>query len=330
MRYFLRRIGFFIATLWAAVTLNFIIPRLQPGDPAEIMFKKLQGKDAELDPAKIEALRAMLGDPAGANLWDQYWNYLGSLARGDFGISYTYFPYEVKTVIGVALPWTLVLVGVTLIISFVVGTLLGAFAAWRRNSRFDSFVTLGSTFIGTLPSFWLALLILFAFGYVLGWFPTAGGYDASTPGWNGEFLADALYHSVLPASVLLITGPIGWILGMRNTMIMNLGEDYVRLARAKGVPDAQIALRYAARNALLPSITGLALALGSMLGGQILIEQVFDYPGLGRLTAQAIDNKDYPLLQALLLFTIVGVLVANLIADVLYGILDPRARKVTS
>ena len=113
MRYFLRRIGFFIATLWAAVTLNFIIPRLQPGDPAEIMFKKLQGKDAELDPAKIEALRAMLGDPAGANLWDQYWNYLGSLARGDFGISYTYFPYEVKTVIGVALPWTLVLVGVT-------------------------------------------------------------------------------------------------------------------------------------------------------------------------------------------------------------------------
>lgn len=330
MRYFLRRIGFFIATLWAAVTLNFIIPRLQPGDPAEIMFKKLQGKDAELDPAKIEALRAMLGDPAGANLWDQYWNYLGSLARGDFGISYTYFPYEVKTVIGVALPWTLVLVGVTLIISFVVGTLLGAFAAWRRNSRFDSFVTLGSTFIGTLPSFWLALLILFAFGYVLGWFPTAGGYDASTPGWNGEFLADALYHSVLPASVLLITGPIGWILGMRNTMIMNLGEDYVRLARAKGVPDAQIALRYAARNALLPSITGLALALGSMLGGQILIEQVFDYPGLGRLTAQAIDNKDYPLLQALLLFTIVGVLVANLIADVLYGILDPWARKVTS
>ena len=314
MRYFLRRIGFFLATLWAAVTLNFIIPRLQPGDPAEIMFKKLQGRDAELDPAKIEALRAMLGDPAGANLWDQYWNYLGSLSRGQFGISYTYFPYEVTTVIGVALPWTVVLVGVTLVISFVVGTVLGAFAAWRRNTRFDSIVTLGSTFIGTLPSFWLALLILFVFGYVLGWFPTAGGYDASTPGWNGEFFVDAVYHSLLPASVLLITGPIGWILGMRNTMIMNLGEDYVRLARAKGVPDTQIALRYAARNALLPSITGLALALGSMLGGQILIEQIFDYPGL----------------QALLLFTIVGVLVANLIADMLYGILDPRARKVTS
>ncbi|MCW3158698.1 ABC transporter permease [Micropruina sonneratiae] len=330
MRYFLRRIGFFLATLWAAVTLNFIIPRLQPGDPAEIMFKKLQGRDAELDPAKIEALRAMLGDPAGKNLWEQYWNYLGSLSRGELGLSYTYFPYDVATVIGVALPWTLVLVGTTLLISFVVGTLLGAFAAWRRNTRFDSIVTLGSTFIGTLPAFWLALLILFAFGYVLGWFPTAGGYDASTPGWNAEFIGDAIYHSILPASVLLITGPIGWILGMRNTMIMNLGEDYVRLARAKGVPDTQIALRYAARNALLPSITGLALALGSMLGGQILIEQVFDYPGLGRLTAQAIDNKDYPLLQALLLFTIVGVLLANLIADMLYGILDPRARKAQS
>jgi peptide/nickel transport system permease protein len=330
MRYFLRRIGFFLATLWAAVTLNFLIPRLQPGDPAEIMFQKLAGKDAELDPAKIAALRAMLGDPAGANLWDQYWGYLGSLARGQFGISYTYFPYEVSEVIGVALPWTLILVGTTLIISFVFGTLLGAFAAWRRNTRFDSFVTLGSTFIGTLPSFWLALLLLFGFGYIMGWFPTAGGYDASTPGWNWDFFVDAVYHSILPAAVLLIVGPIGWILGMRNTMIMNLGEDYVRLAKAKGVPDSQIALKYAARNALLPSITGLALALGSMLGGQILIEQIFDYPGLGRLTAQAIGNKDYPLLQALLLFTIVGVLVANLIADMLYGILDPRARKAQS
>jgi peptide/nickel transport system permease protein len=330
MRYFLRRIGFFLATLWAAVTLNFIIPRMQPGDPAEIMYKKLAGKDAELDPAKIQALRVMLGDPAGASIWDQYWNYFGALGRGEFGVSYTYFPYDVTAVIGKALPWTVILVGITLILSFLMGTVLGAFAAWRRNSRFDSVVTLGSTFIGTLPAFWLALLILFLLGYVLGWFPTSGGYDSSMPGWNLDFIADAAYHSFLPAAVLMIVGPIGWILGMRNTMIMNLGEDYVRLARAKGVPDRQIALRYAARNALLPSVTGLALALGSLLGGQILIEQVFDYPGVGRLMGQAISNKDYPLLQALLLFTIVGVLLANLIADMIYGILDPRARKASS
>ena len=329
MRYFARRAGYFLLTLWAAITLNFLIPRLQPGDPAELMVRKLAGKDAELDPAKIQAMRTMLGAPEG-NLFDQYIAYLGQLSRGDFGVSYTYFPTPVTDVIMKALPWTLVLVGVTLLISFVVGMVLGAMAAWKRNSMFDSVVTLGSTFIGTLQSFWIALLLLFAFGYILGWFPTSGGYDASTPGLNLEFLVDAAYHSVLPAAVLLLLTPIGWILGMRNTMIMNLGEDYVRLAKAKGVPDRQVALRYAARNALLPSITGFAMALGGILGGQLLIEQTFDYPGLGRIMGQAAMSKDYPLLQALLLFTIVGTLLANLVADLLYGVLDPRARKASS
>ena len=329
MRYFARRAGYFLLTLWAAITLNFLIPRLQPGDPAELMVRKLAGKDAELDPAKIQAMRTMLGAPEG-NLFDQYIAYLGQLSRGDFGVSYTYFPTPVTDVIMKALPWTLVLVGVTLLISFVVGMVLGAMAAWKRNSMFDSVVTLGSTFIGTLQSFWIALLLLFAFGYILGWFPTSGGYDASTPGLNLEFLVDAAYHSVLPAAVLLLLTPIGWILGMRNTMIMNLGEDYVRLAKAKGVPDKQVALRYAARNALLPSITGFAMALGGILGGQLLIEQTFDYPGLGRIMGQAAMSKDYPLLQALLLFTIVGTLLANLVADLLYGVLDPRARKASS
>lgn len=328
MTYFLRRIGYFLLTLWAAVTLNFLIPRLQPGDPAEMMVKRLSGKDAEIDPAKIEAMRVMLGEPEG-NLFQQYLSYLGSLLRGDLGLSYTYYPAPVTEVIGRALPWTLVLVGVTLVLSFTLGIVLGAFAAWRRNSMFDSVVTIGSTFLGTLQSFWIALLLLFAFGYVMGWFPTAGGYEASTPGWNTAFLLDAVHHSVLPAAVLMLLGPVGWILGMRNTMIMNLREDYIRLARAKGVPDRDIALKYAARNALLPSITGLAMALGGILGGQILIETTFDYPGLGRLMQQAASGKDYPLLQALLLFTIVGTLVANLIADMLYGVLDPRARKAS-
>lgn len=329
MRYFARRVGYFLLTLWAAVTLNFLIPRLQPGDPAEMMVKKLAGKDAELDPDKIRAMRAMLGAPGGT-MFDQYVAYIKQLLRGDFGVSYTYFPTPVTTVIMKALPWTLILVGVTMLLSFGVGMVLGALAAWKRNSLFDSVVTLGSTFIGTLQAFWIALLLLFAFGYILGWFPTSGGYDASTPGLNAAFLGDAVYHSVLPAAVLLLLTPIGWILGMRNTMIMNLGEDYIRLAKAKGVPDRQVALRYAARNALLPSITGFAMALGGILGGQLLIEQTFDYPGLGRIMGQAATSKDYPLLQALLLFTIVGTLLANLIADMLYGVLDPRARKASS
>lgn len=325
MKYFLRRIGYFLLTLWAAVTLNFLIPRLQPGDPAELMIRQISGRDTEIDPARIEGMRNMLGQPEG-NRFQQYIAYLGQLARGDYGYSYTYFPAPVTDVIGRALLWTLVLVGITLVLSFLLGTVLGAFAAWWRNSPFDSVVTLGSTFVGTLQSFWVALL-LFVFSFVLGWFPTAGGYQASTPGLNGDFVLDAVQHSVLPAAVLMLLGPVGWVLGMRNTMILNLGEDYIRLARAKGVPDKQIALRYAARNALLPSITGLAMAIGGILGGQILIKTTFDYPGMGRLMQQAASNKDYPLLQALLLFTIVGTLIANLLADLLYGVLDPRARK---
>lgn len=324
--YFARRIGFFLATLFAAVTLNFVIPRLQPGDPAEVMVQKLSGRDTAIDPAAVKAMRAMLGAPEGG-LLTQYWEYLKALAHLDFGISYTYYPFQVTDVIEQAMPWTMALVGVTQIIAFVVGVTLGAYAAWRRNTRFDSVVTLGSTFIGTLPSFWIALLLVFAFGYTLSWFPTSGGYGASIPGWNLAFAGDAIYHSILPAMALLVTAPIGWILGMRNTMIMNLGEDYIRLAKAKGLPDSVVALKYAARNALLPSVTGFATALGGVLGGSILVETIFDYPGLGRLMGEAIGNRDFPLLQALLLFAITGVLVANLIADMLYGVLDPRARK---
>ncbi|MFC7490157.1 MULTISPECIES: ABC transporter permease [unclassified Knoellia] len=329
MRYFARKIAFFLATLWAAITLNFIIPRLQPGDPAEVMVQKLAGKDAQLNPAAVQAMRTMLGTPDGS-LFEQYVAYLRALVQGDFGISYTYYPYPVTEVIGNALPWTLVLVGVTQVLAFVIGITLGAYAAWRRNSRFDSIVTLGSTFLGTLPSFWIALLLLFVFGYTVGWFPTGGGYSVTTPGLNGAFLADAAYHSLLPALSLLITAPVGWILGMRNTMVMNLGEDYIRLAKAKGLPDRVVALRYAARNALLPSVTGFAIALGSVLGGSILVEKIFDYPGMGRLMDEAIGNRDFPLLQTLLLFIIVAVLVANLIADLLYGVLDPRARRSES
>ncbi|MFQ6170885.1 ABC transporter permease [Oryzobacter sp. R7] len=329
MKYFARKVGFFLATLWAVVTLNFLIPRIQPGDPAELMVRRLSGKDNALDPAQVQAMRAMLGTPDGS-LWEQYTAYLADLTRGDFGLSYTYYPFPVSEVIGQAIWWTVVLVVVTQVLAFVIGIVLGTYAAWRRNGRLDSVITLGSTFLGTLQPFWIALLLLYVFGYTLGWLPTSGGYSAATPGFNGPFIQEALTHSVLPALSLLIVAPVGWVLGMRNTMIMNLGEDYIRLARAKGLPDRRVALRYAARNALLPSVTGFALALGSVLAGAILVETVFDYPGLGRLMGEAVGAKDYPLLQTLMLLTTVGVLVANLVADLLYGVLDPRARRSES
>jgi peptide/nickel transport system permease protein len=327
MAYFARRFAFFVATLWAAVTLNFLIPRLQPGDPAEAMVSRLVGRSESVDPAQVEAVRLMLGTPEG-NLLDQYVQYLGAVLRGDFGISYSYFPYPVTHMIGQALPWTVVLVGVTQILSFVVGTLLGAWAAYRRNSRTDSVITLGSTFIGTLPFFWVALVLVYVFAITLRWFPERGGYGGgSSPGWNWLFISDAFQHSVLPGLALLITGPIGWIIGMRNNMVQHLGEEHTRLAVARGLPQRRIALAYGARIAILPNVTGFAIALGGLVGGTVLVETVFNYPGMGRLLLEAVSNRDYPLMQAIFLFVTIGVLVANFLADVLYGVLDPRVRR---
>lgn len=327
MRYFLRRTGFFAATLWAAVTLNFLIPRLQPGDPAQALLARLQGNTQAVNPVQLEAIRKMLGTRDG-NLLSQYWDYLGAVVHGQFGVSYSYYPYSVTAMIATALPWTLILVGVTQIASFVIGTLLGAWAAYRRNTRVDSVITLGSTFVGTLPFFWIGLLLIFVFAITLNWFPDGGGYGGgSSPSWTWLFFSDAFQHSVLPALALLITGPVGWIIGMRNNMVQTLGEDYARLARAKGLPRRRIALTYGARIAILPNVTGFAIALGGLLGGTVLVETIFNYPGLGRLLLEAVSNKDYPLMQALFLFTTIGVLIANFLADVTYGFLDPRVRR---
>ncbi len=329
MRYFLRRAGFFVATLWAAITLNFLIPRLQPGDPAEAIVRKLVGRNASIDPAQLHAVRLMLG-VSDKNLFQQYLDYLGAIFRGDFGVSFTYFPYRVTDVIAQAMPWTIALVGITTIISFVVGTLLGSWAAYRRGTRIDSVLTLGSTFLGTLPFFWIALMLIFVFCFTWQIFPESGGYGTTDPGWNWPFVGDVISHAALPMIALLITGPLGWILAMRNNMVQTLGEDYSRLAKAKGLAERTIALGYGARIAILPSVTGFALALGGLLGGTILVETIFNYPGLGRLLFEAVGNSDYPLLQAIFLLTTVGVLVANLAADVLYGVLDPRVRKAAT
>lgn len=325
MKYYLRKFGFYLLTLFAAVVLNFMIPRMQPGDPAEIMVRQLSGR-GQVDPAQVEAIRAMLGY-ADENVFIAFWKYLLQIFRGDFGISFTYFPYSVTEVIGRALPWTLGLIGITQILAFLIGTLLGAFAAWKRNSRFDSIISVGSTFIGNLQSFWIGIIILFLFAYQLGWFPATGGYGFTEPGWNWMFVADVISHAFLPALTLMVTAPIGFILGMRNTMVQELGGDYIRLGQAAGLAPRRIALGYAARNALLPTVTSFALSLGILMGGSVLVESLFDYPGMGRLMGEATANRDFPLMQAILLATIFIVLTASFLVDLLYGVIDPRARR---
>lgn len=327
MRYFVSRLGFFVLTLWAAVTLNFVIPRLQPGDPAQSMVQRLAGQSEAIDPAMIKAVQIMLGLPEGTIL-EQYVDYLQAVVRGDFGISYTYFPYTVTHMIGEALPWTIVLVGTSHILGFIIGTLLGAAAAWKRNGKFDSIVSLGSTFIGTLPFFWIALILIYVLAFTLQWFPEAGGYSGEIePSWTWAFFTDAVYHAILPSLSLLITAPIGWIMGMRNNMVHTLGEDYTRLAQAKGLRTRRVMLSYSARLAILPNVTGFALGFGLIIGGTLFVEMIFGYPGMGKLMFDAISNRDYPLMQTIFLFTTIGVLLANLFADILYGILDPRVRR---
>jgi len=327
MAYFVRKIAFFLLTLWAAATLNFIIPRIQGGDPAEAIVSRIVGSNTSVDPRQVEAIRLMLGVPDDP-LWQQYIDYLGSIMRGEFGISYSYMPYTVTHMIGQALPWTLVLVGITHVLSFIIGTLLGTWAAWRRNGKFDTVLTIGASFVGTLPFFWLGMMILYLFAFELKWFPDGGGYSGNvSPGWNWEFIRSVLYYSFLPALCLMITGPIGWIMGMRNTMVQVLGEDYTRLARAKGLRERHIALMYGARNAILPNVTAFAISLGALVGGSIFVEQIFDYPGMGQLMFDALGNRDYPLMQAIFLFMTVGVLTANFLADMFYGVIDPRVRR---
>ncbi len=323
MRYLLRRIGFYLVAFWVAITVNFLIPHLAPGDPASALLARFQGR---IQPQALAALDVQFGI-SHAPLWVQYGQYLEQLFHGNLGTSFTYFPTPVSTVIAQEIPWTLALVGLALLLSFSIGTLLGMVVAWRRGSFLDSVLVPAFTFIASIPYFWLALILLYVLAYTLNWLPLNGGYDTSvTEGWNADFLSSALLHGLLPASTIVLASLGGWVLGMRNAMITTLSEDYVLMARAKGLSERRIMFWYAGRNAILPNVTGFAISLGFVVAGSLLTEVVFSYPGIGYALLQSVQNDDYPLLQGIFLLIVVAVLVANFLADLAYGWLDPRVR----
>jgi len=324
----LNRLGFFTLTLWVAVTINFLLPRLMPGSPADAALAKI-ARRGPVDAGTRRAIEALLGVPTGST-WDQYVDYLGRVGRFDFGLSYSYYPQSVDHVVAGALPWTLVLVGSVTVISAVLGFGLGTLAAWRRGTWLDSAPTLSSMAIAAFPYFWTALMLLYVLGYLLHWFPTSGAYGATTvpnPSWG--FVSEAAWHGVLPAVTIVLTSLGGSMIGMRNNVITTLGEDYVTFAEANGLHPRTIALRYGARNALLPTLTAFGLSLGSVVGGSLLVEAVFRYPGMGLLLYNAVINQDYPLMQACFLMITVSTLVANLAVDLVYGFLDPRTRRTS-
>jgi len=324
MRFILRRLGFFALTLWVCMTLNFLLPRLMPGNPALAMMGRFHGR---LNPAALKSLEVAYGVNTHASLPSQYVRYIGDLATGKLGTSITFFPQPVSQVVLNAIPWTLGLLGVTTILAFLLGTLIGIVGAWRRGGWLDSFLPPIFIITSAIPYFWLGMLLIIVFAVKLKWLPFAFSYDTTlAPSLSWSFISNVIEHGILPAAAILITYIGGWILTMRNTMITTLSEDYIRMARAKGLSGKRIMFDYAARNAILPNLSGFAMSLGFVVSGAVLVEYVFNYNGVGNLLIQALDAEDYPLLQALFLLITVAVLLAILLADVATALLDPRTR----
>ena len=324
MRYLFQRIAFYLFTAWAALTINFFIPRAIPGDPVKSLLARFQG---QMNSDSMKSLYVLFGIDPKASLWSEYLDYWKQLAHGDLGLSFSVFPSPVSEVITQALPWTVALVGITTIVSFFIGTGLGVLAGWKRGSWVDGLLPV-TTFLSSIPYFWLGLLAVYLLAGPGSFFPASGGYTPGlVPAWDQYFIPSALQHSLLPALTILISSVSGWILSMRNMMVTVSAEDYITVAHAKGLSDRRVALSYAARNALLPNVSGFALALGFIVGGTLLVEIVFSYPGLGFLLFRAVQYKDYPLMQGIFLIITITVLVANLLADIVYLLLDPRTRK---
>ena len=325
IEYVLRRLGMFALTIWLGATIIFFVPRLAPGDPISAMVSRMsaQAGNVENSGAIIEAWKARFGlnDP----LHIQYLRFLGNALRFDLGYSITNFPATVTELVARSLPWTLGLLTFAVLISFMAGNTIGALMAWRRTPALvKNLLPLALTFT-SIPFFMLAILLIYLFAFGLHWFPTSGAYARGVvPGLNLGFISSVLYHGILPALAIVLTSMGFWALGMRGMMITTDGEDYLILAQAKGLHPGRIFWRYAVRNAVLPQVTALALSIGTLIGGNILVEYLFAYPGTGYLLYTGIVNADYTLIQGIVFMLILATSTAVLIIDLLYPLLDPR------
>ena len=321
-----RRLAFYVVAAWAAITVNFAIPRVMPGNAVDTLLTKFP----TLDAASLRALQAEFGTHTHGSLISQYFSYLGNLAHGNLGVSVSQYPATVTSILARTLPWTLILVGVATIISFAAGTLLGMVAAWRRDGWLDRSLP-AFTFLQATPYFFLALILIQLFALQWRIFPFGQGYALGlTPGFNWAFISSAVYHSILPALTIVITTMAGWMLQMRNMMVTTMADDYVLVGQAKGLTPRRVMFTYAGRNAILPNVAGFALALGFVVAGALVMEVVFSYPGVGLTLYNAVTSNDYPLMQGIFLVISLSVLVASLIADLVYVIADPRARSTAA
>jgi len=330
-QYLVKKLVVFCVTLWFAVTINFVIPRLYRVNPIEQQLRALEmtyGYQAieGIDIKKVVAeTRARLG--LDQDMFTQYVSYLIQMFKFDFGISYGAFPTPVVELISYYLPYSLGLLFTTLIISWSLGVLLGVFIAFKRGSKIDSTLTSAMLFLNRIPFYILALILIYLLGYVFSIFPMSGTYGYHVvPGFNLTFISSLIYHSTLPALSILLVSLGGWMIMMRSTVVNILEEDYLTMAKAKGLRKTTIIKRYIFRNALLPQVTGLAMSLGHILGGSLIVETVFAYRGLGTLLAWAVGSGDTFVMQATFFMSTFAVLTANLIVDLTYALIDPRIR----
>ncbi|ODT66463.1 MAG: peptide ABC transporter permease [Pelagibacterium sp. SCN 63-23] len=321
--YYLRTILQYGLTLVIALAVNFFLPRLAPGDPinallgADVVETMTEEQVAEV------AMELGIHEP----LHIQFWHYLTGIFTGDLGTSIK-LGMPVWDALIQKLPWTLLLMGLALVISTLIGTVLGVMSAWKRGEIAD-IATMGAVlFVGSLPPFWLAMMLIILFSTTLGWLPSYGAYKIGTsfPNWN--WFQGVGLRLVMPVAGLAIVQITSVLLIARSSMQMALDQDYVMFARAKGVSERGIFFKHAFRNALLPLYTHTMMGLGALLGGSLIIETVFSYPGLGSLIVQGVNSRDYPLLQGLFVVTTIAIIAANFITDLLYPLIDPRTRRV--
>ena len=324
-RYLARRFGIFLLTIWIAATIIFIIPRLAPGDPIASIVARLsqQAGSVENSDLIIEAWRERFGlnDPG----YVQYFRYMTNLFRFDMGYSLSAFPTTVAELVARALPWTIGLLILALFFTFVIGNFLGAILAWRQTPWAVKAMIPVSMIFTSIPSILAALFLIYIFGFLLDWFPLIGSYKRGlTPGLTLEFIWSVIVHGTLPALSIVIVSFGYWTLGMRGMMITVEGEDYMQLARAKGLPPFYVLYRYMVRNAILPQVTALAISIGTLVSGSVLVEFVFSYRGMGSLVFSAIRNQDFTVIQGTSFVLILTTAIAVLIIDLIYPLIDPR------
>ena len=328
LRYLSGRLALWAITIFVSITVVFFVPRLVPGNPLAAIFVKLTAVGGRVGAEQlVEQYRRIFG--LDRPLWEQYVSFLRELLRGNLGYSVGSFPSEVTDLLRVALPWTIGLLTVTTILSWILGSLAGAVVGWGgKRARFLRPLVPIALVLYTTPYYILALILVFLFAFNWRIFPLSGAYSiVLQPGFTLEFALDVLHHAMLPALSIVLVSLGWWFLSMRSLIAGLRGEDYILLAEAKGLPDQRILWRYAFRNALLPQVTGLALSLGTVVGGALITEVIFAYPGVGWLIYNAIKGLDFPVIQGSVLLLIVAVASANLVIDLAYPLIDPRIRQ---